>query len=189
MLPEFVVEQLRRDLPRDAANVLDVGARDGRYLEFLHTCCPRAAVWGVDRFPRGGNVLRADAETLSGIPSRSIDAITMIEVIEHVEHPERALRACARVLKPCGLLCLVTPNYPWKRLYDIRRGRWRDDPTHVSPMSARRLLRLLGECFTVLRIIGSAVLGEGWVPALRHLRASRWGHLVSNKVYVLATPK
>ncbi|HOX08618.1 MAG TPA: methyltransferase domain-containing protein [Planctomycetota bacterium] len=60
----------------------------------------------------------AAAEFIGGVdlnarwpfPDGSFDGIHMQEVIEHLENPAHAVRECARVLKPDGVLVLSTPN-------------------------------------------------------------------------------
>ena len=45
----------------------------------------------------------------SSVPSSHFDAVTLLDVAEHVPDPQGLFDACARVLRPGGLLYLHTP--------------------------------------------------------------------------------
>jgi SAM-dependent methyltransferase len=61
------------------------------------------------------------------------DILIAKHVVEHLRHPDQAVAEMSRVLKPGGLLLLVTPN-----LSSLMRKRKKDnwigykDPTHIS---------------------------------------------------------
>jgi SAM-dependent methyltransferase len=202
VLPEFVARRLRElagPLPR---SVLDLGAGDGRYLGFLAALFPSGPTLvgceiSLRRARRikalGFRVVVAQAEAL---PFRSgiFDLVMLLEVIEHTRSPERTLDETRRVLGRAGRLVLTTPNYPVKRLFDLRAAvrqrslaRLRDDPTHISPLSAGRLERLLRARFESVHVEGTAVPGEGHVRWLGRLRHSRTGRRLSNKLFALCT--
>ncbi len=115
-------------------------------------------------------------------------------MIEHTQSPARVLDEVGRVLRTGGRLALTTPNYPMKRLFDLRAairqrslGRLRDDPTHISPLSAGRLERLLLPRFETVHLEGTAIPGEGHVKRLGALRHSWVGFRLSNKLFALCT--
>ncbi len=199
-LAEYVVDRLRelaRDKPRA---VLDLGAGDGRYLGLLSTQLPPGTLVvgceiSVRRAQRikakGLPVVVAQAEALP-FKEGTFDLVTLIEVIEHTQSPGRSLDEVRRVLRSGGQLALTTPNYPMKRLFDLRAavrqrslGRLRDDPTHISPFTARRLERLLAPRFESVLLEGTAVLGQGKMPWLGTLRTSPLGRYLSNKLFAL----
>jgi len=54
-------------------------------------------------------LLRGSAYELP-LDDDSVEVITTINVIEHLGDPDRALRECARVLRPGGSMLFITPN-------------------------------------------------------------------------------
>ena len=199
-VPDFVAERLRPFAARPPRAVLDLGAGDGRYLSLFSSLFPaRTLVVGCElslvRARRlaalGARVVVAEAEAL---PFRdgAFDLITLMEVIEHTRRPDRVLDEARRTLGPGGRLVLTTPNYPMKRLFDVRAAihqrrlaRLFDDPTHISPLSAGRLERLLRPRFAILGLEGTALPGEGHWRWLGTLRASRVGRRFSNKLFAV----
>ena len=199
-LPEFVATRLRRlalDSPR---SVLDLGAGDGRYLDLLApllgpgarlVACEISLVRARRIRERGFPVVVAQSEALP-FRAGAFDLVSFMEVIEHTRSPAASLDETARVLSPGGRLALTTPNYPMKRLFDLRAAvrqrswaRLEDDPTHISPLSAGRLERLLRPRFSRVHLEGTAILGEGHVRGLGRLRQSRVGLRLSNKLFAL----
>ena len=199
-LPEFVARRLG-DLARlRPAAVLDVGAGDGRYLRFFGSHLPAASLvvgceLSLTRARRmrakGFRVVVAQSEQL---PFRddTFDLVTLIEVLEHTQSPVLSLEEVRRVLRRGGRLALTTPNYPVKRLYDARVAlrsrslrRLRDDPTHISPLSARRLERLLAPRFESVELEGTALLGESRSRWVRALKGSPLGRRLSNKLFAV----
>ena len=197
---EFVVERLSALSGESPRAVLDLGAGDGRYLEFLRTLFPRpAALVGGEISLRRARRIRGlgfpavvlEAEALP-FKTGAFDLVTLIEVIEHTRSPARTLDEARRVLRPGGRLVLTTPNYPMKRLFDLRAAvrqrslaRLRDDPTHVSPLTAGRLERLLRPRFDLVRFEGTAIPGQGHLAWLGTLRHSRAGRRLANKLFAL----
>jgi len=94
--------------------VLDAGCGSGRV--FQHRLSGRARrVVGVDVTdePRGNaNIDDAAKADLRSLPLRdaTFDLIVMSHVAEHLTEPEPAFHELARVLRPGGLLLLLTPN-------------------------------------------------------------------------------
>jgi glycosyltransferase involved in cell wall biosynthesis len=201
-LAEFVEGRLRALVAERPRAVLDLGAGDGRYLVLLRGLLGReTAVVGCEISllrsrrvqARGFPVVVAQAEAL---PFRegAFDLVTFIEVIEHTRSPARSLDEVRRILRPGGQLALTTPNYPVKRFFDLRAAvrarswaRLRDDPTHISPLTAGRLEGLLRSRFSAVHLEGTAVLGEGKIPALGRCKRSGLGLRLSNKLFALCT--
>lgn len=95
--------------------LLDVGSGTGRFLAAM-----RDLGWdvvGVEPDPIAAQLARkfeleVQSSTLeeARLPNDSFDAVTMNHVIEHVPDPIGTLTECKRVLRPGGLLVVVTPN-------------------------------------------------------------------------------
>jgi len=199
-LPEFVATRLRRLALEEPRSVLDVGAGDGRYLDLLAPllppggrliACEISLVRARRIRARGFPVVVAQSEALP-FRAGAFDLVSFLEVIEHTWSPAASLDETARVLSLGGRLALTTPNYPMKRLFDLRAAvrqrswaRLKDDPTHISPLSAGRLERLLRPRFSQVHLEGTAILGEGYVRGLGRLRRSRAGLRLSNKLFAI----
>ncbi len=199
-LPEFVAERLRALAREGPRSVLDLGAGDGRYLELLAPLLPPGArlvaceislLRARRILAKGFPVVVAQSEALPFKPG-AFDLVSFMEVIEHTRSPAASLDETARVLRAGGRLALTTPNYPMKRLFDIRAAlrqrswaRLKDDPTHISPLSAGRLERLLQPRFARVHLEGTAIPGEGHIRWLGKLRKSRIGLRLSNKLFAL----
>ncbi len=114
-----------RDLLGDhGPELLEVGCGAGLHLEAL------GGTIGVDlsagmlertraRCP-AARLVQAPAETLQGVGDASVDAVVVVGVLEHVLDKPAALAAIHRVLRPGGVLALMTPDgrHPWYRLAD-----------------------------------------------------------------------
>lgn len=53
----------------------------------------------------------------------SYDAIVLADVLEHFDDPRAALRRCSGLLRPGGLLCVITPD-PASRTARVAGARW-----------------------------------------------------------------
>lgn len=97
-----------------ARRVLEVGAGVGKLLPEIRAAAPHAAVIGVDRSP--GMLRRAssafpravmDASRLA-LSSNSVDVAVCAFVLFHLEDPAEALVELRRVLRPGGMLGILT---------------------------------------------------------------------------------
>ncbi len=117
---EIVVDQLRRSLPRDDIDLLDVGCGTGGTLAYFSAELPRARCRGIEPDPaararcldRGLDVLEGTATPMP-VASTSQDAVIALDVIEHIEHDEAAARELARSLRPGGIALVTVPAYMW----------------------------------------------------------------------------
>lgn len=182
--------------------VLDFGCGGGRYLEALSTRIPKENLVGVDveaaQLDRargmGFRALQLDPNR-GELPfeSASFDAVFSSNVVEHIPRPIYLayLREIARVLKPGGRFLVGTPNYPMKRVYDIRRavqtGCWRyyllDDPTHCNRLGFRSLERDLSEWFCEIRLDPTYIFFERSISLLRRPAVRRRLRFLSNKIF------
>ena len=175
----YLVDLLRAAGLR-GGRVLDVGSGFGFLLDELAASGYRP--YGIDVASpavraarrRGAAVARASAE--EGLPflAGSFDAVLVLDVIEHVRDFRRLLDECRRVLRPPGLLVVLTLNaHSAARPLLGRRWTWYLDPTHVwmfTPGMLRQALRESG--FRPLRsttMSNFCCVGEG-NPKLRPLR-------------------
>jgi 2-polyprenyl-3-methyl-5-hydroxy-6-metoxy-1,4-benzoquinol methylase len=156
-----------------AESVLDVGCGEGFTIERLLAVDGRLPMQGLDYdWPA---LLRAkeshpDVFFQMGDIRRlpygrdSFDLVLCLEVLEHLREPSAALDELKRV---SGRHCLISvPNEPWFMVSNLLRGKnvraWGNDPEHVQHWTAGRFVAMLGEYFTVERV----VYPFPWVVAL-----------------------
>ncbi len=157
---EMEIDWLRRYLPAGTGPVLDLGCGNGALFDIIG----QQRVVGLDYSWEGlaytaarcphSPILCASAEYLP-FADDSFDAITAQHLIEHLPDYKRALDDWYRVLKPGGVLLVLTPN----RLF--RNPSVYDDPTHVHIFDHLEMARFVRDCgFTVLDI---RTLGIHWM--------------------------
>lgn len=96
--------------------ILDVGCGSGQFLAQMQDL--GWEVMGVEpnseaaRIAEGQYGLKVYQETFdkAPLPENNFDAITMNHVIEHLSDPVSALRKCVRLLRPGGILVVITPH-------------------------------------------------------------------------------
>jgi 2-polyprenyl-3-methyl-5-hydroxy-6-metoxy-1,4-benzoquinol methylase len=107
------------------------------------------------------------------LQDETFDAITAIHFIEHIPDPLGVLQECRRLLKPSGLLVMLTPNAnSWG--HRIYQADWRglEPPRHLhifTPSSVAGMCRQAGLNLVLCR---STVRGSGMLTASRMLRRS-----------------
>jgi SAM-dependent methyltransferase len=152
----LTLRSLRRALPQTRSlDVLEIGFGRGLLLSRLlregHRATgvdPGALERDLDRTVRSrATILAQPAESLD-LPEASFDLVYGIHVVEHLSDPAAVLRTCRRVLRPGGLLYLMTPNADSMGLRLFREAWWNlEDPTHVrffTPRSISTMLRTAG---------------------------------------------
>jgi 2-polyprenyl-3-methyl-5-hydroxy-6-metoxy-1,4-benzoquinol methylase len=133
---------------------LDVGCAMGSMLEEA-----KAAGWdpvGVEtsefaaRYAAGQTGCPVYAGTLqkAAFPPESFDVVTLMDVIEHVPFPSDLVNEIHRVLRPNGVVFIVTPNFAslFVRLYGrTAYGVWPEQHVvYFQPSTIARLLRDVG---------------------------------------------
>lgn len=106
--------RLERHLP-ERGRLLDVGCALGFLLEVASErgWQPEGmdlSPWACARARELTGLTVHQDEITSARRSAAYDAVTMFDVIEHTYDPGAALESCARLLRPGGLLYLITPN-------------------------------------------------------------------------------
>jgi SAM-dependent methyltransferase len=127
---------------------------------------------GWTREHRGIPVHLGPFET-APLPPSSARLVHMSEVIEHLARPREAIRKCAEVLEPGGLVVIGTANERSlaRRLRGARWGYFM--PGHVVYFSDRNLPRLLEqEGFEVLEVHAGDDHGRPFDAALARAHAS-----------------
>jgi 2-polyprenyl-3-methyl-5-hydroxy-6-metoxy-1,4-benzoquinol methylase len=104
---------------KNPSRVLDVGAGDGRFLDWLsNELQGPAELAGIELNSEAVEIMREkgyDAHVCSAsseypFKDAQFDVVFAGEVIEHVFDPDAMLTECRRVLKPSGTLVITTPN-------------------------------------------------------------------------------
>lgn len=91
---------------------------------------------------KGLNVLSATLQP-GAIPAASYNVILMSHVIEHVSDPQEIIRECHRLLRPGGLLVMLTPNTDsLGHRYFGRDWLHLDPPRHLHLFNSRNLTKL-----------------------------------------------
>jgi len=107
-LLEFVdAEVMRLAQGPEIGLALQIGA--GGELGARAARLPCRRLVQVDRDPRRGPDVVADARDLSGFEDGSVDVVFLLEVLEHVPDPQTAVDEIHRVLRKDGTLLLTTP--------------------------------------------------------------------------------
>lgn len=138
--------------------ILDIGCAHGFFLcaAARHDFEP----YGVELVPEAvAHARRLGLKVVPGdllsarFPSAFFDVVTMLDVIEHLPDPVGQLEEVRRVLRPDGLLCLLTPNARQVRVLGMRWKGFRQSFTHLlffDPHTIRKLLARTGfELMTV----------------------------------------
>src|SRR3954452_25595406 len=109
--------------------------------------------------------LEAFGEATNGDAPGSFDAIVLADVIEHLDDPVAAIEQCAALLRPGGVLCIVTPD-PSSATAKLAGSRWWGYLPAHTVLLPRRTLREL--------ISASGLIISEDVPFVRTFAAKRW---------------
>ncbi|MDH3259130.1 MAG: class I SAM-dependent methyltransferase [Deltaproteobacteria bacterium] len=174
---------------REGSRLLDFGAGYGRYLKMFSNHFRSENLYGAEIDEeaikeirkQGFNCYKPDYDKAE-IPYEDnfFDYIFCSNVVEHIprRYYLKYLEEFYRVLKHSGRLIIGTPNYPVKRLYDLKKAfdtkmfryYFFDDPTHVNKLSIKQLERDLREVFPVVKLEPTYIFFEnniGWIKRNR----------------------
>jgi SAM-dependent methyltransferase len=164
----------------DGKVVLDLGCGSGYGVARMAGHAERVVGVDVDsdaisfareRYARQ-NVSFAKIEAEAPLPfaDDSFDVVLSFQVIEHVSDDGRYLDEACRVLKPGGVMVVVTPDREHRLLPGQRPwNRW-----HIREYSATQLNRKMARCF---QIEASLRMGAEWNVAgieIRRYRKTKW---------------
>lgn len=141
---EFLFRNLKRGNILDVGNLGSSGYLHRTLIERLSDC----EVYGLDLFESNEfpNQKVGNFEEMP-YPNKFFDSIFMGQVFEHTWKPKQVLEECFRILKPCGVLILDTPNvYSLSRIvYFLLKGTdvIRGNPDHKLFYSRAMLTHLL----------------------------------------------
>jgi len=139
-------------------NTLKRFAKEGRLLEvgastgyFLNAARVDFDVVGLEPSAWAARIARErfklDVREAAFEPGKleaaSFDCVAMIDVIEHVVDPLETLREAARVLKPGGLLYLVTPDIGSLSARLLGASWWGLRPAHIYYFDRRTMTAML----------------------------------------------
>jgi SAM-dependent methyltransferase len=130
-------------------------ALDAGYDAYGIDLSPAAVKWANNRHP--GRVFCGLLEEVPEIQDQQYDVIFGSHLIEHLTTPGDFLTSAARLLKPGGLMVLVTPNIK-SLLSRVSGSRWVSFkiPEHVSYYDPGTITTLLGRSGYTVRTVDSA---------------------------------
>jgi SAM-dependent methyltransferase len=145
---ERILNYLEKCLP-EKGPLFDVGAATGILLNMAQergweTAGIEPSLWAVRtaRDNYGLELSAGDFETAQ-LPDNRYAAVTMIDFIEHVPDPLPALLKAGRILRPGGILCLVTPDIHSVAARMAGKRWWHYRPAHLAYFTRRSLNALL----------------------------------------------
>lgn len=158
-----------------AGRLLDVGCATGYFLNAarldfeVHGIEPSR--WAADhaRERLKLEVQHGNLEDVA-LPAGSLDVVSMNDVIEHFSDPRAALLRVHRLLKPGGLLYLVTPDISGLAARVLRGKWWGLRPAHLyyfSRATLQLMLRETGFRPVLTRSYGRIFTYGYWLSRLR----------------------
>jgi SAM-dependent methyltransferase len=107
------------------------------------------------------------------------DVVVLADVIEHVDDPVGAIARCADLLRPGGVLCVVTPDPSSATARLAGRRWWGYLPAHTCLLPRRTLRELL---------VGAGLVVAADVPLVRTFAARRWAGGLAERLGRLQGP-
>jgi SAM-dependent methyltransferase len=179
-----ILKRLETLVP-ERGRLFDVGAATGILLDLARSrgwqpdgIDPSAWAVGVAA-ARYGLSLRHGPFESAALPESAYAAVTMVDVIEHTPLPFEAVKKAHGILRPGGLLVIVTPDIHSLSARLAGRRWWHLRPAHLAFFSRSSLAALLGRA-------GFAVVRErrySWTFSLHYLlsRKPAFGILLKNR--------
>ncbi len=179
-----ILKQLESLVPAKGP-IFDVGAATGILLDLARSrgwepdgLDPSAWAVGLAAAKYGLRLRQGPFET-APLPSASYAAVTMVDFIEHTPVPFEAVRKANEILRPGGILAVVTPDIHSLSARAAGRNWWHLRPAHLAFFSRASLAALLGRA-------GFAIVRErrySWTFSLHYLlsRKRASGFLLSSR--------
>jgi len=162
------------------ASFLDIGCATGALIEYLGSSgwnaegvevCAPSARFGIEE--KGLNIHIGTLEA-AGFPDSSFDVVHCSHLIEHLTDPDAFIAETARILRPGGIVIIVTPDISGFQAL-LFRGGWRsaiNDHMHLfSKKTLSKLLRKHG--FVIQKSVSWGGLAAGTAPKLLKSAADR----------------
>jgi 2-polyprenyl-3-methyl-5-hydroxy-6-metoxy-1,4-benzoquinol methylase len=155
--------------------LLDVGCATGYFLNaarlYFETCGVEPSRWAADyaRERLRLEVHQGVLEEVSLAPA-SFDVVTLNDVIEHLVDPAAALARLGALLRPGGLIYLVTPNIESVSARLLRGYWWGLRPAHLyyfSPATLTAMLEKNGFQVVWLKRYGRMFTYKYWLSRLK----------------------
>ncbi|MEU4289144.1 class I SAM-dependent methyltransferase [Kribbella sp. NPDC026596] len=156
------VRRIREFVP--SGRILEVGCGYGYFLQcaldagydaYGIDLSPAAVKWASTRHP--GRVFCGLLQEVPEIQDQKYDVIFGSHLIEHLTEPSEFLRQASRLLRPGGLVVMVTPNIR-SLLSRVSGSRWVSFkiPEHVSYYDPATITKLLNRTGYTVRAVDSA---------------------------------
>jgi len=143
-----ILSRLEKILP-NKGTLFDVGAATGI---LIHLARDRGwdadgiepSAWAVKYAQEkyGLNIKEGSFEEAS-LPANHYAAVTLVDIVEHMSSPLEAVQKAFEILKPEGILCLVTPDIKSLAARIAGAKWWHFRPGHVGYFTAESLQKLL----------------------------------------------
>ena len=157
--------------------VLDVGCATGFFLDVASSAgwevhgvelSEYAAEVARGRF--GEHVFKGTLEQ-AGYPDESFDVVTLFDLLEHVPDPRLFLREVRRLLRPDGILLIVTPDITSlsARIMGHRWSHFKRE--HLHYFSPETITHLLTECGFALECREEAIKYLNFTYVVNQFRA------------------
>ncbi|MBU2530377.1 MAG: class I SAM-dependent methyltransferase, partial [Elusimicrobia bacterium] len=108
------------------------------------------------------------------LPSENFDVISMVDVIEHLTDPKDTLKKMSGIIKPGGLLYIVTPDINGLTAKILRSYWWGLRPSHIcyfTPKTLGKMLKELGFKVVLKKSYGRIFSLNYWASRLKNYPA------------------